>query len=130
MRQVTVTALVVSLVVVGSYVVRAQPSPPEGICTIDKCPVCRMTAKMMTHTALFVTEDMGVVVLVGDRLMRFDAALNKIGEAEIGIDLDQMERRLLHRLQNCPVHRRGMRVQPVTMGQDLVPAPPRVESDE
>ncbi len=130
MRQFIIMGLAVSLVVVGSYVVWAQPSPPERMCTIETCPVCRMTAQMMTHGALFVTEEMGVVVLVGDRLMRFDAGLNKIGEAEIGVDLDQMERRLLHRLQNCPMHRQGMRVQPVTMGQDLLPVPPRAESGE
>jgi hypothetical protein len=129
-KRFTVIALAVSLVVVGSYVVFGQPSPREGTCTLENCPVCRMTAEMMTRQALFVTEDMGVVVLVGDRLMRFDAGLNKIGEAEIGIDLDQIERCILQRLQNCPMHRQGMRVQRVTIGQELLPAAPPAESGQ
>ncbi len=128
MKQFTVTVLAVLFVGVGSYVVWAQPTQPERTCTIEKCPVCRMTTEMMTHKALFVTEDMGVVVLAGDRLMRFDARLNKIDETAIGIDLDQMQRRLLHRLQNCPMHRHALRAQPVTMGQDSLPAPPPTES--
>lgn len=130
MKQLTVTALVLLSVVVGSYVVWAQPSQPEWMCTMEKCPVCRMTAEMMAQKSLFVTEDMGVVVLVGDRLMRFDAGLHKISETEIGIDLDQMERRLLQRLQHCPMHLQVMPAQHVTMGQELLPAPPPVDSGE
>jgi hypothetical protein len=130
MKQVTVTALAVLLVVVGSYVVLAQPAHPEGGCRLEECPVCRMTAEMMTQKALFVTQDMGVVVLAGDRLMRFDAGLNKIGEAEIGLDLDQLERRIMQRLRDCPMHRPGARMPPVTMGQELLPAPAPAQSSE
>jgi len=100
MKRFTVMAWVVSLVAVGSYVVLAKPVLSAGPAAAQTCPVSVIVAGAMTQRALFATPELGIIVLVGDKLMRFDSQLNKIGETEIQVDMAQMQRRIEQTMQS------------------------------
>ena len=116
MKRFTVIAWVISLVAVGSYVVLAKPAA-SGPAGAHLCPACGVVVGAMTQKALFATEDLGIIVLVGDRLMRFDSHLNKIAETEIQVDAVQMQRRMEQMMQNC-----SLRPEPA-----LIVVPPETE---
>jgi hypothetical protein len=111
------TVAMISLAAVATYALFAQtqlsePGAMQGGMAPDgngnmvqMCPMCSMLAGAMTPRAMVATEDLGVVVLVGNRLMRFDAGLNKIAETEIPIDMQWMQGQMMHMMQNCPMHR-------------------------
>ncbi len=94
MKRFTPLAWMISLLVVGSYVVLARPTAPVEPAMVRACSVSDVVAAAMTQRQLFATEDLGIIVLAGDKLMRFDSQLRKIGETEIQVDLVQMQRRI------------------------------------
>jgi hypothetical protein len=99
MKRFTVMAWMIALIAVGSYVVFARPVSPAGSGAGQTCPASAIVAGAMTQRALFATPELGIIVLVGDKLMRFDSQLNKIGETEIQVDMAQMQRRIEQAMQ-------------------------------
>ncbi len=99
MKRFTVMASLILLIAVGSYVVFAHPASTAGADAAPRYSVSEIVASAMTQRALSATEDLGIIVLVGDKLMRFDSRLNKIGETEIQVDMAQMQRRIEQTLQ-------------------------------
>ena len=57
--------------------------------------------KCMSDKSLVATSDGGVVVLVGQKLIKFDKDLNIVKEVEIKIDIEGMQK-------ICPMMGRGM----------------------
>jgi hypothetical protein len=100
MKRFTVVAWVISLVAVGSYVVFARPGAPVGPAAARTGSVSEVVTAAMAQRQLFATEDLGIIVLAGDKLMRFDSQLRKIGETEIQVDMAQMQRRIEQTLQS------------------------------
>jgi hypothetical protein len=69
-----------------------MPCPMHGKMAKEKmmcmCPMCRM----MMGKSLIATSDGGVVVLAGDKLMKFDKDLNLVKETKIKMDFEGMEK--------------------------------------
>ena len=62
-----------------------------------------MMMQKMMQKELVATSDGGVVVLVGNKLMKYDKNLNLKAEAEIKIDKSEWKKMMKH----CPMGRKG-----------------------
>ena len=60
-----------------------------------------MAMKKMMEKQIVATEDGGVVVLVGNKLLKYDKKLNLINETEIEIDYDAMHKMMKKKMREC-----------------------------
>jgi hypothetical protein len=60
---------------------------------------------MMMGKSMIATTDGGVVVMMGDKLMKFDKDLNLVKETKIKIDIEGMEKPTLPPGKECPMHK-------------------------
>ena len=67
------------------------------------CHMCPMH-KMMGGKELLATQDGGVVLMMGNRLIKYDAQLNVVKETEIKIDMEAMQKSMEEMKKNCPMH--------------------------
>ena len=111
MKRVMVPVALVVVVALGSYALFAQQSsvPQGGSGDMMGGMGAGMMGDMpyagggMMQTALATTSDGGVVVAAGGKLIKYDAALKKVAEADIDIDGDAM-----HKAQgSCPMQQNG-----------------------
>jgi hypothetical protein len=65
------------------------------------CPMCHM----MMGKSMIATTDGGVVVMIGDKLMKFDKDLNLVKETKIKMDIEGMEKPMLQPGKECPMHK-------------------------
>jgi hypothetical protein len=70
---------------------------------MGKCPMHEMMVKSATGRVMTATNDGGVVVLVGNRLMKFDKTLGLIKEVEIKQDIEGMQKMMMQMCENCPM---------------------------
>lgn len=68
---------------------------------------CPMMKKMM-EKSMIATSDGGVVILVGNKLMKYDKNLNLVKEVEIKIDMEEMQNNMKEMMKNCPMMKGGM----------------------
>lgn len=68
-----------------------------------KCPVCHMGKMMMGGKELLATQDGGVVLMIGDKLIKYDASMNLVKEVEIKIDMEAMKNKMEEMKKNCPM---------------------------
>jgi hypothetical protein len=123
-RLMIVAVPIAMLAMVGSYGVLAQqdsqtPQRPGGMMgqggmmhgmmgqggQMQACPMCGMmvgTTMMKTMTA---TPDGGVIIAVGNRLMKYDNQLNLVKDTEMKIDVNQMFSNMQKMMENCPMAR-------------------------
>ncbi len=99
MRRWLVPIAAVLVLGLGSYVIFAQQAdmPPGGAGGMMGGMSCGGGAAM--HTAVAATSDGGVVVAAGGKLVKYDAALKKVAEA----DLDTGGNAAAQPMQNCPM---------------------------
>ena len=71
------------------------------------CPAC---AAMMQES-IAATNDGGIVVAVGGKLIKYDAAFKKVNEANIDIDWTALHQRMQEMMQNCPMMQQMMKQQ-------------------
>ncbi len=120
MKRWIVAMVVVLLAVVGAYSVFAQPSqqgqPPmgggmgRGMMQGQggmMCPMCGAMGGAMMQKSLVQVGD-GVIVAVGDKLIKYDMDLNKVKEVAIDIDFSSMQQKMQAMMKNCPMHQQMM----------------------
>jgi hypothetical protein len=88
---------------------KTMPCPMHGtmgkeqmMCT---CPMCQM----MMRPIIIATSDGGVVVMMGDKLMKFDRELNLVKETKIKMDIEGMGKRPGQPMKECPVKKSMMK---------------------
>ncbi len=84
------------------------------------CLGCIVACASMVMPQLTATSDGGVVVAIGGKLVKYDAALRRVAETNVNIDWTQVQQRIEQMMQNCPMHRRMMMPQ-----QGQVQRPPQ-----
>lgn len=122
MKRLLIAMGVVLLVVIGSYALLAQPRqadpgrPPMGGMGrgmmqdgMMMCPMCAAIGGAMMQTSLAQVKD-GVIVAVGNRLIKYDNNLNKVRETTIEIDAAGMQQAMQQMMQHCPMHQRMMQM--------------------
>ncbi len=68
-----------------------------------KCPMCHMGKMMMCGKELLATQDGGVVLMIGNKLIKYDAQMNLVKETEIKIDMEAMKNKMEEMKNNCPM---------------------------
>jgi hypothetical protein len=117
MKRWTMAAIpVVLLAMAGTYAVFAQQeaqtppaSPPSGMGMMGQpgqmhgCAMCGMMTGAMMWKTMTATSDGGVVVAVGNRLIKYDNQLNVVKDTEMKIDTSQMFSSVQKMMENCPM---------------------------
>ena len=67
------------------------------------CHMCPMHKMMMGGKELLATQDGGVVLMTGNRLIKYDAQLNIVKETEIKIDMEAMQKAMEEMKKDCPM---------------------------
>lgn len=67
------------------------------------CPMCHMGKMMMKGEELLATQDGGVVLMRGNKLIKYDAQLNLVKETEVKIDMEAMCKAMEEMKKNCPM---------------------------
>lgn len=67
------------------------------------CPMHMEMCKSMMTKQIVATEDGGVIVLAGMKLMKYDKDLNLVKETEIKMDMDQMQQKMKSMMEKCPM---------------------------
>ena len=62
--------------------------------------------KAMMAKSLVATEDGGVVVMVGNKLLKYDKYLNLKKEVEIEIDMEGMHKMMMQMKEKCPMSKK------------------------
>ncbi len=80
------------------------------------CPMHKMMSKEMV-----ATEDGGVIVMVGNKLLKYDKNLNLKKEVEIKMDMEGMQKMMKEMMEKCPMRKmmmeKGMMQEGKMMGE-------------
>jgi len=67
------------------------------------CPICHMNKTMMDGKKLVATQDGGVVLMMCNKLIKYDASLNVVKEVEIKMDMEAMKKSMEEMKKDCPI---------------------------
>jgi len=68
------------------------------------CPMCHMNKGMMMEgKKLVATQDGGAILMIGNKLIKYDASMNLVKEVEIKIDMEAMKSAMEEMKKNCPM---------------------------
>jgi hypothetical protein len=65
------------------------------------CDTHRMVAQSIAQETIVPTTDGGVVIMVGNKLMKYDSSLNLIKEMELKIDYEAMQQQMQEMMEGC-----------------------------
>jgi hypothetical protein len=68
------------------------------------CSMCHMNKMMMGCKELIATQDGGVVLMMGHKLIKYDAQLNVVKEVEIKMDMEAMHKSMEEMKKSCPMY--------------------------
>gem|GEM_PF-1857964 len=68
------------------------------------CPMMKMMER-----SVVATSDGGVIVLAGNKLVKYDKDLNVLKEVEIKVDMAAMQKDMMEMMKNCPMMKGGMK---------------------
>ncbi len=72
------------------------------------CPMQAMMMKQMMSRTILETEDGGIVVMMGNRIVKYDKKLNLVGEVELKVDMEKMHAMMKKMMEECPMCREMM----------------------
>jgi hypothetical protein len=119
MKRWMVVMGLVLLAAIGSYGVLAQPQSEQSPMGRGMgrgmmqgpggqggmmCPMCGAMGGAMLQKSMVQTEG-GVIVAMGNKLIKYDADLNKVKEITLDVDISGMQRTMQQVMENCPMHR-------------------------
>ena len=120
MKRLLIVAVPLALLaMVGSYGVLAQQDAqtsqqPSGMMgrgmgmtgqggQMQGCAMCGMMTGAMMMKTMTATPDGGVIVAVGNRLIKYDNQLNVVKDTEMKVDMNQMFSSAQKMMENCPM---------------------------
>jgi len=137
-RFMMVAVAVALLAMMGTYGVIAQQTTPTpsrpggmgrgpgmmqgGMMAHQGCAMCGMMTGAMMWKTMTATPDGGVIVAVGNRLIKYDNQLNVVKDTELKIDTAQMFANMQKIMDNCPMCKQMMQAQGQTQVQGQVQA--------
>jgi len=72
------------------------------------CPMHKMMMKGMMKREAIATEDGGVVVLMGDKMVKYDKDLNQVKEVPLKIDIEHIRNTMQQQMKDCPYRKKMM----------------------
>jgi hypothetical protein len=70
------------------------------------CPIHLMTAQTLMQRQIVTPTDGGVIILVGNKLLKYDKDLNFLKETELNIDMEQTQKEIVKMIETCPMCQR------------------------
>jgi len=67
------------------------------------CPMHKMMVRRMMDMETLATYDGGVVVVLGNKLIKYDKDMNLVKEVEMKMDTEAMRKSMEEMKSNCPV---------------------------
>ena len=111
MKKVVYYLVAIVLVIgVGSAVAQEskEESPSKKECMKKcSCPMKTMM-KSMLKTEVVATQDGGVVVRMGTKMVKYDKDLNEVKEVELKMDMEQIKNMLHEKMKDCPIRQKMM----------------------
>jgi hypothetical protein len=65
--------------------------------------MCHMNKEMMEGKKLVPTQDGGAILMMGNKLIKYDASMNLVKEVEIKMDMEAMKNAMEEMKKNCPM---------------------------
>lgn len=85
---------------------------------MEMCPMHTKMMKNMMSKFIVATEDNGVVVMIGNKLFKYDKNLKLKNEAELKIDMEAMHKKMMEIKEKCPMCHKMMEKSDKTMLKD------------
>lgn len=82
----------------------------------EMCPMHMMMCKSMMSKQIVATEDGAIVVLAGNKLMKYDKELGLAKETELAIDMEKMQQKMEKMMDECPMRKEMMEMHKKMMG--------------
>ena len=125
MNRALVIVMGIILVVSGLTFSYAQESSGMKDVTTDKEAMMMCKKRMRGHgmksmmsPSLLETKDGGLVVMMGNKLMKYDKDLNLVKETEVKIDVEEMQKMMkCYPCPLCPLHKKTMEEGSGTKGE-------------
>ena len=67
------------------------------------CPMHGMMMKQMMGRSIIATEDGGIVVIMGNKIAKYDKKLNLVNEVELKVDFEMMQKKMAKMMDECPM---------------------------
>ncbi|MBL7188991.1 MAG: hypothetical protein ISS70_21905 [Phycisphaerae bacterium] len=67
------------------------------------CPMHGMMMGSMMTKSIAATGDGGVVVMAGNKLIKYDKDLNLVKESEVKMDMEGMQKQMSQMMEQCPM---------------------------
>ena len=67
------------------------------------CPMHGMMMKQMMGRSVIATEDGGIIVMIGNRIAKYDKKLNLVNEIELKVDMEKMQQKMKKMMDECPM---------------------------
>lgn len=108
----TLVAVIVSVLIALSAIAFAQESDEMQGQMIDKGmkagkmkkhPMGGMMMKKMAEKQMVATEDDGVIILIGNKLIKYDKDLNLVKEVELNIDFEVTQKMMEKMKEKCDI---------------------------
>ena len=84
-----------------------KPSGMQGMTEkgqmMRMCPMHRTMIGSIMSISIAPTEDGGVIVLAGDKLIKYDKDLNLVKEVQVAFDTESAEKKMCSMIENCPM---------------------------
>ncbi|MDD5155761.1 MAG: hypothetical protein PHF11_04655 [Candidatus Omnitrophica bacterium] len=92
----------------GKSMMQGPETSGQAMMTGDKkmmgpYAMCRMMCSMMAGKAMIATGDGGVIVLMGNKLSKYDNDLSLVKEVEIKMDTEGMQKMMGDMMEKCPM---------------------------
>ncbi len=140
MKRWMVPVVLIAVIGMGSYAIFAQQAanPPQqrgmggggmgrgmmqggGPMGGMGCPGCAAACGAMMQQSVAATSDGGVVVAAAGKVIKYDAALKKVSEANVDIDWTAVHQRMQQMMQNCPMAQQMMKEPPAPAAGQKTP---------
>lgn len=83
------------------------------------CPMHKMMMKNMMSTEVVATQDGGIVLIRGNKLVKHDKDMNQVKEVEITMDMEKIETMLQEQIKDCPMRKRMMEAGGMMHGEGM-----------
>lgn len=113
MKRLVLLVTVGIIVGLGGYAVFAEQQKEqmgegmmlkdEKMCPMPNCPMCTTMCKSMMEKKLVATEDGGIILMAGCKLIKFDKDLNKVKEVPIEINIEEIKAKMQEMIKACPM---------------------------
>ncbi len=98
-KSVLVLLIVALLAIAGSYVAYAAEHRDMDKGKMGMCPMHMNMCGSMMKSQIVATDDGGVIVLVCNKLMKYDKNLNVVKEVELKIDMEEKMTKMMEKCQ-------------------------------